>query len=509
MIVLPSQTRLTTAGPNDPGEGQSPSGDDCIPTANRTINIADRLANAEPTFQYLGNGPFGGAQGDVDFYAIDADPGQLVAVHMADTEQPPTIDHPIRSYLALLDSDGCVLADLDYSLEHRFDIPFAFDDGVADEIAATLAATVPPDITGDVFLMVGIDNGNLLRGENMPFNPMQPGTTLSRRFETKNWQPREYALGVAVLGSPPDIGIGRRLFVVPQRGLDDHHTSCVFGYDPPTDDGCFPPIMELNPITGQVIEVLSGEPSFGMTRALDDQFFDPIGRQSNNPLIAYDGTNLYVTVEGCVDAVGVFCFQVNRPLYRINPNLQPTQAGYISFVGVIAGYPADDVLTGMTELGGNLYALNTDANALRYWNKTTPPAVFNGGTLTPVDPDPANADLRWDDLDGDIASDLTDLYVPCTYQGEEWGICIFRPNPAMGTITQIGKLSDPVTNPHFVPGPRLGGIGAMPGVVVTSDQFGSVVQYWTQWHATDPGVPGAVTAMELPRGFVVRRLTIR
>lgn len=509
LIVLPSQSRLTGDGPDDPAEQTAPCGNDSIPDASPVMLVADRLSAAEPMFQYLGNGPFGVAQGDVDFYGVAADPGQLVVVNIADTEQPPMTDHPVRSYLALFDAQGRLFADHELSMERFYDIPDVLNDGIADEMAATLAATVPPDVGNDIYVMVGIDNGNLLTRENAPFDPFQPGTTLSRRFETKNWQAREYALGVAVLDSPPDIGMGHRLFVVPQRGFDDHHTSCNLGINPPTDDSCFPPMMELDPHTGDVIRVLQGQPTFGTIRALDDQFAQTPGRQSNNPLVAFDGAHLYVSVEQCVDALGFFCFQVDRPLFRVDPDIEPGQPGFAAFVGKITGYPVDDVLTGMTELGENLYALVEYANAFRYWNKSMPPTAINGGTLAPAIPDPANVDFRWDDLDGDIASDATDLYVPCTYQGQERGICIFRPDPVAGTIAQIGKLTDPVTNPRFTPGPRLGGVGALAGTVITSDRFGPVVQFWTQWSAADPQVPGAVTAMELPRGFVVRRLSIR
>ncbi|NOT02513.1 MAG: hypothetical protein HOP29_18050 [Phycisphaerales bacterium] len=512
--ILTNNSTLDAFGPLDRCELSSIVGDDSIPAACALLAApADRLAAIEKENFYLGNGRFGGHQGDVNFYRVPADPGDLVAFVISDQEQPPVDENLTRSFLGLLDSTGFPFATHDYSHEFFND---AMSDNRSDEIAATVVGTMPAGIGPLAYAMVAIDNGNFLYSENAPFDARFAGTTLSRRFETDILRLREYRMGAAVMNPAVPLPVNTRMFVVPQRGLDNNHTSCDTGFNPPTNDDCFPPILEIDPITGEAETIIVGAPSFGMIRALYNQVAKLSGRQSNNPLIAYDGTHLYVTVEECVDLdpeTGPFCFQLNRPLYRINPNLQPTQPGYISFVGDIQGYPIGHALTGMTELGGNLYALDTatsmEANSFRYWNKTLPPIIGNGGTLTPTLPDPANVDLRWDDLDGDIGSDLNDLYVPCTYQGLEPGICIFRPNVAMGTIPQVGKLIDPVTNPDFVPGPRLGAVAALPGVVITSDKFGPVIQYWRQWNATDPEVLGTVTAMELPREFLVRRMTVR
>ena len=133
--------------------------------------------------------------------------------------------------------------------------------------------------------------------------------------------------------------------------------------------------------------------------------------------------------------------------------------------------------------------------------------------MLPIQPDPEdpdNEDIRWDDLDGDIGSDGTRLFVACTYDGAEEGICVFTPNPGNGTITYNGKLADPLTTPLFTPGPRLGGLDIAGGGLLTSDMNGPTVQLWEGWDVGDPEMVGTVKAFELPRHeFVVERLTVR
>jgi hypothetical protein len=132
-------------------------------------------------------------------------------------------------------------------------------------------------------------------------------------------------------------------------------------------------------------------------------------------------------------------------------------------------------------------------------------------TPTPTD---ETDDPRWNNLTGDIGTDGSRLYAPCNWQQfdpdygfvigtGEYGICIFTPDPAAGTITFVDKRPDPITNPQLTPGPRLGGVDVLDGdTLIATDRNGPIIEHQDL-------TTGEVRAMVLPRGFVVDRLTIR
>ena len=201
--------------------------------------------------------------------------------------------------------------------------------------------------------MVGIDNGNLSLGENVPFDPLQPGATLSRRFETKTWQARQYGIGIAVLDPVEQSDGPGRMFVVPRRGVDDSHTSCYIDSPQDGNAGCYPPILELDPVTGAAVAVLDGEPLFSTTRR-PSGLAPPGSVASAVPIIAYDGMHLYVSVEFCPASGDPLCMFPRRSLWRIDPDSEPI--GF-SYMGELLGYPVGRLVTGMTEIDGTLYAL--------------------------------------------------------------------------------------------------------------------------------------------------------
>ncbi len=497
----------TVAGAVDICDSLGANGDDSIPDAC-TINTADRLSLMEAPILpfHLGNGRFGGQQGDVDFYRVPAAPGKLLALVVADDEQPPTDDNRVRSYLGWFDSLGFLFADHDYSLEHADATMF---DGISDEIAATAVGTMPAGIGPTAFAMVGIDNGNMLRQENTPFDAAFPGTTLSRRFETGILSLRAYDIGVAVIDPIVSLPGTPRMFVAPSRGVDDIHTSCFVNGPNDGNASCYPPILEVDPLTGDTVTVLDGGQFFDVMRpgtgieALNQGLIE-----SANPLVAYDGQDLFVTVEVCRPEPQ-FCTQQNHPLFRIDPDAGTAGFASANFIGNILGFGGfSDTLSGMVEMNGTLVVFNSTADSFRFWGKTLVPIASVGGTLTPTPSAPAD-DPRWDDLDGDLGSDGTDLYVSCSYEGAEVGICVFRPDFVANTITFMGKLLDPISNLAFTPGPRLGGLDLLGSTVVASDRNGPIVEHWSGWNLNDPKVLGNVVGFELPREFLVQRLTIR
>ncbi len=508
LVFLPSQGRLATTATDDIDELASPHGNDSISDASASVAASDSLATAQIEHRVLGNGHFGGWQGDVDFYRVDAQPGQLVVVNTADAEQPPKSDHPVRTYLALLDSTGNVFATHDYSHESFWAI-FGASDDVADEVAATIVGVVPPENDGPVYAMVGIDNGNLLLRENIPFDPFRPGTTLSRRFETSVWRAREYGIGISILDAPDPIASDRRMFAVAHRGIDDLHTA-TFVTDPEQSTGAlFPPILEVAPSTGHAIAVLNGAPTFSTFRS--PGFPECVlggcpTEVSSNPAIAYDGQSLFVTVEECI---GANCSATSHPLFRIDPTLSPGDAGFTISMGNIEPPLFDTTFTGMVEKDGFLYVLGATSNRLRFWDKDLPPVATVGGMsedltlLSGTDP----AGTEFDDLDGDMGTDGSYLYIGCSNGGAPAGICRFTATPSpdgsSATFTFEGAVADPITNNGLVPGPRLGGLDfSGSNLLITTDRNGPIVEH------VDMST-GHVTGFELPPGYVIDRLTVR
>ncbi len=502
LIISPQMTSIPSVGMSDESELVTPDGNDAIPLATPLTTPSDRPATASVIQGVLGNGPYGGWQGDVDFYEIDAQPGQLLTAFIADNEQPPATEHGIRSYMAVYDGEGRILETQAYSLEAPYDHPGLVDDGIANELAANIAVSLPESLDGPVYLMVGIDAGNLEAGENTPYDPNRPGTTLVRRFGADIWAPRTYNLAVSLIDPVLPSPDPPRLFVVPIHGVDDDHTVTWLEDLEQSTSERFPPIMEIDPVTGDTIRVLPGYPFLFTTRGwsvtLDgfDQF-----TPSSNPSIAYDGQTLFVTTEQCM----ANCLELTHPLFAINPDVPRSDPGYLQVVSNdIDGFESNATVRGMTEIDGYLYALDDTNETLRYWDKTLPPFETNGGTLSIVP-----AEGFFNDVYGDIGSSNGSIYVACSLDGIPAGICVFTPDPGgildgeTGALEFTGLLYDPVSNPMLIPGPRLSGLDfSQLNRMVGADANGSLLYHWNLDDDT-------VSASRLPRGYTIKTLTAR
>ncbi len=513
--ISTSSQPLSITGSADVDEIAGPDGNDSIPDAAGSVVPGDSLASSMPTTRVLGNGHYGGFQGDVDFYSVSASPGQIVSMNVADATPSGNTNNFVRSYLALYDADGFIFAEHDYSLE-RHDTNIFITDSISDEIAANVASVVPQftgagNPMGAVYAMVGIDNGNMEVAENTPFDAAFPGTTLSRRFETNVSIARNYNIAITRL-TPQADSMDDRVFAVARRGIDAIHTEPFL--DDPADatPASYPPILELDPATGEVTKILEVQQSFfSMFRvplntciSVPDAVCPAV--VSSNPLIAYDGTTLWVTAERCNSGPGGACQTVTNPLFKVNPDLSIGQSGFVTPFGSIAGLNGDVELTGMVEIGGYLYALNTVDDTLRFWDKLGFPSASGGlsvalTTLSGTDKD----ETDFDDVDGDIATDGTNIFVACSNNGASIGICQFGVELAGDglsvTLTFAGTIDDPITQEGLIPGPRLGGITILEdGRLMATDSNGPIVEY------LDLGTD-AVQAVKLPTEFVVERLT--
>lgn len=511
-IVISTSAMLLEPNGLDVCESSS-NGDDSIPDACGALDIvADRLGGAPIMVRTLGNGRFGGQQGDVDFYELFAQPGQLVSLNISDSIPPGNADNRVRSYLAWYLGDGCTFALHDYSLEH-FDPDVFILDNISDELAATVVGTVPDDGDGAVYAMVGVDAGNLDPAESTPFDALHPGMTLSRRFQTNVMTPRPYRMAVAFMDPVGFVDTPRRMFAAVHRGLDDHHAEPFVG--DPAQSTCerFPPVLEIDPATGGTLAVLDGAPFFDTCRAPDPtcQMAPdgcPLGVTAN-PAIAYDGVTLFVTVERCTGGPPP-CASIDHQLFRINPDLSPGDDGFVNPAGEIElDNPSDALISGMVEVGGFLWSLDATSNRIRFWDKDLPPNASNGGESADLTllsgSDPSQTDF--DDLSGDVGTDGVSLYVGCFHEGSSIGICVFSaeltPDGHDADFTFIGVVEDPLTNEMLIPGPRLGGLDFLdPGVMVTADRNGPVVQHWDM-------SPDTVRAFEMPLGILVDRVSIR
>jgi len=462
------------------------------------LTPADRLSTMVATPRIIGDGIYW--QGDVDFYEIEVSPGSIVAGSVADAAQQPDPQISQRSYLAFYEESGFLFADHDYSLEHSLAFGSQY---LLDRYAATITGAVPETTEGAAYLMVGLDAGSFSPVDNLPFDAFTPGTTFMGRLSAPP-EGAPYLIGAAAMPAAAGVPGSPRLFVVPRRGSDDRHVSCQIGSELDGSPACFPPILELDPVSGRAIGVIDGRPYFDTSFAAEN--FGPGGRTSNNPLVAFDGEALWVTVESCLNPDA--CNHRGRWLYKVNPDLRPTDVGFVS-VGVrVFGPSLLDRSTGLAEAGGYLYLLNDTGNKIRYWDKMFAPDDANGGTLTPQ-PSEETDDPRWNDLYGDMGTDGVSVYVGCHWKDPETleigevGICIFTTDLVAGTITFDGKLDDPVTNLAFQPGPRLGGLAVVGSDwIIASDRNGSIIEHWDTM--TD-----IVYAVELPREFTVVQLTAR
>ncbi|MEE9296396.1 MAG: hypothetical protein V3W34_15745 [Phycisphaerae bacterium] len=515
---------------------EGPNGNDSIPDASTSVSSADRLAAMFGVLQVctLGDGPYGLLQGDVDFYLVaGAVPGKIVSVSTCDNQQPPTSNSIVRNYVALYDQEGFVFADQDYSLE-RYDGEIFILDHKSDEMAATVASLVPSE-TGKgnpltaVYAMVGLDNGKLLQHENTPFDANFPGTTLSRRFFPDN-PPRRYRIGIAVMDPlPGDTPISDRVFAVARRGIDGRHTEPFTTSPEDSTKASFPSILELNPKTGEVVALLDAT----VPAVVFNTFREPDGCTENcpdeisaNPVIAYDGETLFVSVEKCGDE-NCNSAALEHRFFEINPDLVPGDGGFVVTRGKIRlEEPLGAVLTGMAEMDGFLYALNSTSDRMRYWPKELLPGdLDNGGTIPPTAADPKDqqrltdlacptdgAPIELDDVNGDIGTDGEFLYISCfSDTGLRLGICKFSVDLKTEAMACVGILADPISvdNPNLrfglVPGPRLGGLDILAdNTLMTTDRNGPIVEYG----GADAGV-NDVKVVQLPREFLVERITAR
>ncbi len=489
--------------PTDPDElANLLGGNDSIDLAS-PLGSGSSLATAGSSVNHtLGNGPFGGFQGDVDFFQLAVNPGDLLVVNVADTEQPSSTGNNVRSFLALYDGAGDIITLQDYSLE----IFSTFGNGIQDEIASTIVTTVPDGMT-NMFLMVGIDNGNLLFEENIPLFPFRPGTTFSRRFQTGALPLRFYEIAVAQL-SPPNVSGTARMFVVPQRGTDEDHVEPYLGRVSGGNsviDGLsresFPPILELDPQTGDVLNVLDAEPTIVMWRdasvSIDGQLFQN-QVVSAEPVIAYDGTTLYISVETC-SGTCLSPGEFQHPFFWMNPDVPNDDAGFVTPKAQIEGLQSQARITGMTVIqeGGDswIYALDGANDVMRFWRSDQTPLAGTGGTLV-LDTEGG----VFDDVYGDIATDGVSIFISCSLDGDALGICKFTPNRDALTLDYVETIPDPVTNHDIFPGPMLGGFDFLtPTQIAGSDQNGPVIQYSTLGITEAQGV-------ELPREFTVVRI---
>jgi hypothetical protein len=318
---------------------------------------------------------------------------------------------------------------------------------------------------------------------------------------------------------PSDV----RQFVVVRRGIDEFHTEPQVRCPNQSIRDRFPPILEIDPRTGATQNVLDGE-SAGMFT-----FRDPISpclgslcpggdmecpaEVTANPIIAYDGTTLFAAVERCGPGEPAPCPSLVHALFRINPNLNPGDANFVSTFGnILFDTGEDGTLTGMAEKGGFLFALNTTTNKLRFWDKTMQATLTNGGVSIDLASLTGTGDgTVFDDVDGDIGTDGTHLYIPLyTVMGASRGIGRFTATVGpdgmggtMVTVTFVDGVADPVTNESLNPGPRLGGLDFIaPDVMVVTDRNGPIVEHWDI-------VADRVRAYKLPRGFVIDRTCIR
>ncbi len=503
---------LPQGGPADVDELEGPNGNDSIPDASTSIVPGDRLADAPVELRVLGNGPYARFSGDVDFYAVPADAGQIVSLNIADNLQPPgNSDNRVRSYLAIFGPDGCPFALEDYALE-RYDSNFFVLDNISDELAATVVSEVPESGTGIAFPMVAIDAGSLDPAENTPFDAFTPGTTLSRRFETQIQQARRYDIAITVMDPVVPLADGLRMFAVTHRGIDEMHTEPFVAHPPDGGRDNYPPILELDPWTGETLALLDGGQFFATWREPMGICTNPDGcpqAVSSNPVLAFDGQSLYVSVERCVSGP-TSCGSLSHPLFRINPDLHPGTLGFVTVVGNIEGLAFDAALKGLAESGDLLYAFDTETNTIRYWAKDSAPSIGNGGAsddltlLSGTD----SQETEFDNLDGDLGTDGVSVYAGCSLDGSSIGVCVFdvivSPDGTDVVFTFAGVVDDPLTNDGLVPGPRLGGLDLIhaPSVMITSDRNGPIVQYWEM-------TSDRVRALELPRGFVIDRHTAR
>lgn len=526
IVVSTFQSNLPPTG-SDVDESAENGNDSIRDASTGTLDmiISDRLASDAIVVRTLGNGRFGGNQGDVDFYQIgNAGPGDLVSLNIADNMPPGTTDNRVRSFVALYDQDGFIIAAEDYTLEH-YDPNIFIADNISDEIAANVASLIPQftgggNVLTTVYAMIGIDNGNLLLRENTPFDAVFPGTTLSRRFQTNVQTPRTYRISASILNPlPASMGVSERVFAVVRRGRDGIHTEPFTSSPTQSRSTSFPPLVELNPNTGEVIKLLDGTQGatnfFTFRSPFDECQMNPDGCEqevSANPIIAYDGDVLYVSVEEC-NAGQTSCPNVSHPLFKIDPDLTPDDTGFIGTFGEISlddpGF--DAALTGMVEINGFLYALDTTSDRVRFWDKTLQPTANNGGQ-TAVDEllnlsGTAGEGTDFDDLDGDLATNGVSIYVPCFLNGNSVGICQFTPtlmpDGSDATFVFDGIIADPITNELLSPGPRLGGLEILSGgLLMATDTNGPIIEYF------DPSAD-TVNAVELPREFLVERVTAR
>lgn len=506
--ISTSSGQLSQQAPSDPTETASPNGNDSISGTDPTpLSASDRLGTqVEPAQAVLGNGRFGAWQGDVDFYRIDGlVPGQLISANIGDRQIQPE-NHDVRSYLAFFDQNGFVFADQDYSLERSNG-----SGGIKDEISGTLVATIPNGIT-TAFLMVGIDAGRLDLQENTPFDARRAGTTQSRRFGTNVTLARRYNLSVTVMPQVQASAAGgnERMFATTRRGVDGNHTEVWVVNSTDERLTSHPPFLELNPTTGEVIRVLDLRPIVVPYRnpAVGDADFPTNLRRvlkvTSNPVIAYDGETLFIAPETCGGANGGNnCTNISRPLFMVDPDAAGSAAA--TPFGTIENLSSNARLSGMVELNGILYALDTANQEIRFWDKTFQATNFNGSRFDEL----GDGGGAFDTLFGDMTSDGTHIMMSCSLTAGNTttaGICRFLPtieaNLADSTLQFVDMLADPVTNHQIEPGPRIGGIEYINGEIVASDLNGPLV---TKWNVNADTVQG----IELPREFFIERITAR
>jgi hypothetical protein len=460
------------------------------------------LGNMNVIVRRLGDGPFGGWQGDVDFYRLsNVVPGDVISANTSDVDGPDS-DFSVGIYLTLYDGSGGILSDQTQTLRKGSGVASGLP--TLDRFAASslgkvpmpqpgvctpppvgadcdnnciadadeIAADPPLDADGDgdldlcdtVYVAVTIDNRNQSLLENVPYDPRVPGSTLTQRFGT-GVGPHNYELGVGRRVPTGDAGIGQRLFAVGRERVTTITPQGGIVVTTPDRN-----IFEIDPATGQSLM------RFGaLTTGDGTSFMQVSGNQE--AVIAYDGTHVYL-----LKGMGV-----SHQLFRASPGpiddpreMNPASRGTVVTSAVANG----DRVSGMAVIGDLLYVCNKTKNTIVVLNKTVGGI---GAMLNPVDT--ISLMTTTDGMvqigdgvstnnNGDVATDGMFLYVEAMINGAS-GIAVLDQ-----TGNLVDQLPNPVTNAELQPGPKLGGLAYLPvdtqfgmqDVLFASDLNGFIVE---------------------------------
>ena len=232
----------------------------------------------------------------------------------------------------------------------------------------------------------------------------------------------------------------------------------------------------------------------------------PPGYRSTNPIIAYDGELLWISV----DEIHNSGERLDHHYFVVDPD-----SGEIQGLGELLGLANNRLLSGMVEIDGTLYALDTaeivilglpdleNTDLLLSWDKEDEfgdPIPNPGAVSVPL----LAPQGQFDDVDGDLGTDGTYLFVDCFAEGFSVGICKFETN---GEFVEI--IPNHVSNPNLIPGPRLGGLDIVYDadrdleVLIGADRNGLIVEM------ADLADGSSLGGYETPHEFQIIRASIR